>query len=171
MRLRDLNTVRNEKRTPPSGKTDLDDLAESSTPSKKRFREASIESEQSGASEHDEGYDETLLAVIGVLEAMKDESNVAGWIRAGGLQGAQDDSTPGDDHDSIASSREASEDESAAGNDAKRSDVSKAALPTPRSDESPEMWFENAATLGYWVARGKEAITALGIMPDAGVGS
>lgn len=29
--------------------------------------------------------DETLLAVIGVLDALKFESNVAGWIRAGGL--------------------------------------------------------------------------------------
>jgi hypothetical protein len=30
-------------------------------------------------------YDETLLAVIGVLDQIKNESNVAGWMRSGGL--------------------------------------------------------------------------------------
>ncbi|CAA7263834.1 unnamed protein product [Cyclocybe aegerita] len=30
-------------------------------------------------------YDETLLAVVGVLDRIKHESNVAGWMRAGGL--------------------------------------------------------------------------------------
>ncbi|ESK90303.1 phosphoprotein phosphatase [Moniliophthora roreri MCA 2997] len=30
-------------------------------------------------------YDETLLAVIGVLEALRHQSNVAAWIRSGGL--------------------------------------------------------------------------------------
>jgi hypothetical protein len=30
-------------------------------------------------------YDETLLAVIGVLDQIKHESNVAGWMRSGGL--------------------------------------------------------------------------------------
>jgi len=32
-------------------------------------------------------YDETLLAVIGILDAIKEQSNVAGWIRSGGLLG------------------------------------------------------------------------------------
>lgn len=32
-------------------------------------------------------YDETLLAVVGVLNAIKHQSNVAAWIRAGGLWG------------------------------------------------------------------------------------
>lgn len=35
--------------------------------------------------------DATLLAVIGVLEGVKYESNVAGWIRAGGLWGETDE--------------------------------------------------------------------------------
>ncbi|XP_006457098.1 hypothetical protein AGABI2DRAFT_188799 [Agaricus bisporus var. bisporus H97] len=30
-------------------------------------------------------YDETLLAVVGILDAVKTESNIAAWIRAGGL--------------------------------------------------------------------------------------
>ncbi|EPQ53321.1 hypothetical protein GLOTRDRAFT_45955, partial [Gloeophyllum trabeum ATCC 11539] len=32
-------------------------------------------------------YDATLLAVVGVLDAVRAESNVAGWIRRGGLWG------------------------------------------------------------------------------------
>ena len=31
------------------------------------------------------GYDELLLAVIGILDALKHEGNVAGWMRSGGL--------------------------------------------------------------------------------------
>ncbi|KAH9939622.1 uncharacterized protein BXZ73DRAFT_43390 [Epithele typhae] len=34
-------------------------------------------------------YDETLLAVIGVLDAIKHQANVAAWIRAGGLWGTR----------------------------------------------------------------------------------
>lgn len=34
-------------------------------------------------------YESTLLAVIGILDTLKYESNVAGWIRAGGLWGAK----------------------------------------------------------------------------------
>jgi len=30
-------------------------------------------------------YDETLLAIIGVLDEAKEQSNVAGWICAGGF--------------------------------------------------------------------------------------
>ena len=37
------------------------------------------------ASEEGLGYDRTLLAVIGVLDTLKTENNVAAWMRAGGL--------------------------------------------------------------------------------------
>jgi hypothetical protein len=37
--------------------------------------------------DEDEQFDETLLAVIGILDAIKLESNVAGWIRSGRLWG------------------------------------------------------------------------------------
>ena len=41
----------------------------------------------SGAEEQlqQQEYDQTLLAIIGILEAIKNETNVAGWIRSGGL--------------------------------------------------------------------------------------
>jgi hypothetical protein len=42
-------------------------------------------------------YDETLLAVVGVLDAIKGESNVSGWIRAGGLWGVGVDGCEGYD--------------------------------------------------------------------------
>lgn len=39
-------------------------------------------------------YDETLLAVIGVLDQIKHESNVAGWMRSGGLLHVAHSPTP-----------------------------------------------------------------------------
>ena len=35
--------------------------------------------------EEEESYDELLLAVIGILDGLKYEGNVAGWMRSGGL--------------------------------------------------------------------------------------
>jgi hypothetical protein len=35
-------------------------------------------------------FDPTLVAVIGVLEEIKKQTNVAGWIRAGGLWAGHD---------------------------------------------------------------------------------
>jgi hypothetical protein len=46
------------------------------------MRPALVDSEYS---EGDEQYDQTLLAVIGILDTLKLESNVASWMRAGGL--------------------------------------------------------------------------------------
>jgi hypothetical protein len=41
----------------------------------------------------DAGYDETLLAIVGVLEEMKWQTNVSSWLRSGGLRegGANDE--------------------------------------------------------------------------------
>ena len=171
MRLRDLDTNRSEKEKQLSlgkGEADVveDELASSTSTGKKRklkrkYRGSSEESESlpeqsSEPAAPADGYDQTLLAVIGVLEAVKDESNVAGWIRAGGLLGKPSDT----------SAEDAS---SAAGDDAEGSDVSKAGSPAPEAEESPGMWFENPATLEYWVSRGRDAISALGIAPEAGI--
>ena len=39
------------------------------------------------------GFDTTLIAVIGVLDEIKEQTNVAGWIHAGGLWAGQDPPT------------------------------------------------------------------------------
>lgn len=43
-------------------------------------------------------YDHVLLAVIGVLEEVKTQGNVAAWIRSGGLWGTSEDGDYGDKH-------------------------------------------------------------------------
>ena len=177
MRLQDLDTIRSEKKLQlPLGKGEADvvedELASSPSStgkkkkSKRKYRGTSEESVSSPEQSPEppastDGYDQTLLAVIGVLEAIKDESNVAGWIRAGGLLGHDGAGKPLDTSAENASS--------AAGDDAEGSDVSKTGSPAPKAEESPGMWFESPATLEYWVSRGRDAISALGIVPKAGI--
>lgn len=65
-------------------------------PSKKRKRKekklqkraALLEQVANGGNQPEVTYDETLLAVIGVLGEIKSQANVAAWIRAGGLWGS-----------------------------------------------------------------------------------
>lgn len=42
----------------------------------------------------DDRFDETLLAIVGILDVVKYEDNVAGWIHAGGLWGPDGSSLP-----------------------------------------------------------------------------
>lgn len=49
--------------------------------------EALLQSQEERTPPPDEVYDETLLAVVGILEEIKSQSNVAGWVRGGGLWG------------------------------------------------------------------------------------
>ena len=58
--------------------------------SKKRKREGKRETERKAPrvdSTHAIEYDETLLAVVGILDEVKSQSNVASWVRANGLWG------------------------------------------------------------------------------------
>ncbi|KAF8152569.1 hypothetical protein B0H34DRAFT_121141 [Crassisporium funariophilum] len=48
-------------------------------------KEAGELEEGSESEKEEEKYDETLLAIIGILDRIKHEDNVAGWMRAGGL--------------------------------------------------------------------------------------
>jgi hypothetical protein len=47
-------------------------------------KEQQLEVQGNGV-EEEESYDELLLAVVGILDALKHEGNVAGWMRSGGL--------------------------------------------------------------------------------------
>ena len=46
---------------------------------------AKEQQEVQGKERVEESYDELLLAVVGILDALKHEGNVAGWMRSGGL--------------------------------------------------------------------------------------
>jgi hypothetical protein len=115
------------------------------------------------------GYDRTLLAVVGVLDAIKGESNVASWIRAGGLWAV---GKPEEGVDSCASSdegvgpakkkRRVSGEVAVAVSDAGNDATENAPTPT-------KMWFEDEATLKYWTTRGLRALDELGIEPERGL--
>ncbi|KAJ6618163.1 hypothetical protein B0H10DRAFT_1913833 [Mycena sp. CBHHK59/15] len=93
-------------------------------------------------------YDETLLAVIGILETMKNQANVADWIKGGGLF-FQDAAKP---------------------NAAEEKDRP----PSPRSLVSAvdaELWINNEVTVNHWVDEGVLALGALQIDVVSGIES
>lgn len=122
-------------------------------------------------------YDETLLAIIGVLDEIKHQSNVAGWIRAGGLWGpagrvsavvpstvvpssstTADASTsaPPTTGNNTSASLATAEDTHGAGNNT-------APVPILNGADADHMWFEHASSFKYWAQKGREAVDALGI--------
>ncbi|RDX50716.1 hypothetical protein OH76DRAFT_1348325 [Lentinus brumalis] len=79
-------------RGPPSPNDSPDDADVSK---KRKRKEKKLQKrvsllEQFGDAEPEVSYDETLLAVIGVLDEIKRQANVAAWIRSGGLWGTHD---------------------------------------------------------------------------------
>jgi hypothetical protein len=85
--------------------------------------------------------DPTLLAVIGVLDTLKFQNNVAGWVRAGGLwptrEQQQTEATPGNEGGGMG--------------------------------EGHKLWFEEEETFAFWVGRGREALRRLDIAVDHGL--
>ena len=137
-------------------------------------------------------YDQTLLAVVGILDTIKAESNVAGWIRAGKLSGGG----LGGDGDEVTfhDSREVGdqdEDDPPPGSKRKRNDKTDVISSVPPGNSSPPltpsgssspppqttldsehpqtMWFEDPAVLEYWAAQGRKALEDLGIEIHAGI--
>lgn len=80
---------------------------------------------------HEPGLDTTLLAVIGILEAMRNVKNVPAFVRGGGI---------------LTPSAELTIDSS---------EVSASTLP---SHATFAHWFSNAETLNYWTQKGHEAL-------------
>ncbi|KII90450.1 hypothetical protein PLICRDRAFT_52190 [Plicaturopsis crispa FD-325 SS-3] len=128
-------------------------------------------------------FDPTLLAVIGILDTIKLQSNVAGWIRDGGLWGPggapSSRSTSPVDEDDPGHAPVEPEATVNTGND-QGEPASPVAEPlsssSPKSKNvveksiSPEptpapnlMWFENEATVAYWVEQGEKALKELNI--------
>lgn len=136
-------------------------------------------------------FDDTLLAVIGILDAAMMQSNIAGWIMDGGLWAMRaNGSTPLATESNLHDDRHADPPSSsplgdsgrpevdvpqhsagAAGNDretlAASSDPVQAELnaePAP-----PPMWFEDKANMSYWIDRGRGALRDLNIEEEPGV--
>jgi len=125
-------------------------------------------------------YDESLLAIIGVLEALKLESNVSAWIRSGQLW-ALDNPSPG-----LASSSPEGDKSNMGGDEPVRSgsdssvqngrlekkqrgrddtDVSGA------STDEEITWFLHEPTMDHWSRKGKEALRVMEIAITSGIES
>lgn len=91
---------------------------------------------------HEPGLDTTLLAVIGILESMRNVKNVPAFVRGGGIL------TP-----SAELAIESSE-------------VSASTLP---SHATFAHWFSNAETLEYWTQKGRAALERRGIPLEHGM--
>ncbi|PFH46370.1 hypothetical protein AMATHDRAFT_70071 [Amanita thiersii Skay4041] len=111
-------------------------------------RSQEVEAQAVGQREQ-EGWDEdrwwwrfdcTLLAVVGILDAIKQQSNVASWIRTGGLS-------------EVVAGYRASEVMEAMSREGGR---------TPQ-------WFDDERVVEYWVERGVRALETLGVGLDPGV--
>ncbi|KAL4071940.1 hypothetical protein V8B97DRAFT_1941792 [Scleroderma yunnanense] len=102
----------------------------------------------------EEPFDVTLLTVIGILDEIKHQSNVAAWIRAGGLWGNEID--PG------------RSEEIPMGNDARTS--SDPVTATACEELLSSIWFNDSPIVSYWVARGRKALRELRIEAVHGVG-
>ena len=184
----------------PSG----DSVAAESSKKRKR-REKKLQKRAARLEELAEGgkpdvsYDETLLAVVGVLSEIKTQANVAAWIRTGGLWGARGppptDGTStakpsSEDPPAAATSKEAEED-AGAESDSSTLSVQKAdkrqrmrgpsaeaevagndeemGAPTPAAEQVQTMWFEDAEVMAYWTGRGRQALEELGIPVEHGL--
>lgn len=91
---------------------------------------------------HEPGLDTTLLAVIGILEAMRNVKNVPAFVRGGGV---------------LTPSAELAIDSS---------EVTASTLP---SHASFAHWFANAETLNHWTQKGREALERRGIPLEHGM--
>jgi hypothetical protein len=160
--------------------------------SKKEKREAELMARFAGAeappAEEAAEFDPTLLAVVGVMDAVKWESNVAAWIREGGLWGpfrrtaevpaphepdeARDDAMVETEAEAGAeagqSAEGAGETVLVPGNDA--DPLPSAETPQEATgDAAAPMWFEDPEVVRYWADRGRQACAAIGVEVAHGI--
>lgn len=192
-----------------------------------RTRAPAPNADEAQAGEVAEGpgtYDETLLAIVGVLDAVKRQANVAAWVRAGGLwKSGAGLSTAGNVGEGEDAGRTETEMEmemeteqtegkqtqaqaqkegevggkkarkkprwrktikavqldgsspasasagELAGNDAVTSVAPSSSGVSNLPSASTALWFEDEASLGYWIGQGRAALDELGILAEHGM--
>jgi hypothetical protein len=96
----------------------------------------------------DTTFDSFLLAIVGILDTVREKDDVAGWLHEGGLRTTQDSASEGD----LA---------------ALLSNVNpEGQTSTPRSTG---LWFEDPEVLKYWIYQGRATLEALQIPVHAGI--
>ena len=127
-------------------------------------------------------FDCTLLAVVGVLDAVRWENNVGAWVRQGGLWGSEEknaevskntknlvpqpaETAEGADipRESTTETEDRSNDLNSLGSAGNREEVTGDGL------KRRGLWFDDELSKAYWVARGVNALHELDIEIDAGI--
>ncbi|KAH7886789.1 hypothetical protein F5I97DRAFT_1936412 [Phlebopus sp. FC_14] len=179
-----------------SGADSLAEFAHSASDSDLSVSDLSInESSDSAGSDSKEPFDVVLLAVVGILDAVKRQSNVAGWVRGGGLLAAGKMATDAERtveqsfaEDAYGKKRARQEARGSSVGEKRIVDgqtmladetvVTRAASTTSElsalaTQEDAKLqattWFDDGPTLAYWVGRGREALFELGIEAAHGV--
>lgn len=139
-------------------------------------------------------YDQTLLAVIGILDNIKGESNVAGWMRSGGLlHGEVQAKGKGKEKADQEGGEDGLESSQEEGRELKRRRISpespgddatavSTSLNTTTIDPYPTntdntsiaqndtgQWYEDPPSMTHWVKRGIDALEKLAIEAVPGV--
>ena len=126
-------------------------------------------------------YDEMLLAVVGILEEVKVQGNVSGWMRRGGLMLGQEQVEGEGDDNSSAKKRRVSLDGDESGTTEEsrpllEDDVTGitpsavTGIPMNKSDaEETSIWFEDQELVEWWADKGRVALDGLGIEVVSGV--
>ena len=134
-------------------------------------------------------YDEMLLAVVGILEEVKVQGNVAGWMRMGGLMMGQEvsvdssakkrrlsDGAELSDSPGIPPPPSSSSSQPLLEDDASKSDVTAitpsavTGIPMNQSNaEETSIWFEDQELVEWWADKGRVALDGLGIEVVSGV--
>jgi hypothetical protein len=141
---------------------------------KKKSAEASnqesldVQDAEEGPAAHKYRYDESLLAIVGVLDALKIESNVAGWMRSGRLWAV------GVPSSTIESSASSTGTEDGGGSDVSVQDdrEKKKRKIDPRDDAAAAdkaMWLSHEPTMDHWSRKGREALEVMGIEVVPGI--
>ena len=124
-----------------------------------------------------------LLAVVGILEEVKVQGNVSGWMRRGGLMLGQDQVEGEGDDNCSAKKRRVLEDgdegaDSPPGTTEEsqlllENDVTPSAvtgIPMNKSEmEETSIWFEDQELVEWWADKGRVALDGLGIEVVSGV--
>lgn len=139
-------------------------------------RVAQAEAEAVGEDGRPLEYDGTLLAVVGILDATKEERNVAAWMRTGHLVDvpvASRSGTPSKKRrntgEHLPSSPAASEGTSSPPPSDSSTELQEATGVPLTESKGVELWFDHPNTFGYWVQRGRRALEELGIEVKHGI--
>ena len=145
-------------------------------------RVAQAAAEATGEDGRPLGYDGTLLAVIGILDGVKEESNVSGWMRAGGLLNLTSSSSRSSTPGPMKKRRPSSDSESSSSSTQPppSSPVSEESCPPSSEGEQQEatgipldtphhLWFDHPEAFVYWVRRGRKALETLEIPVEHGI--